>query len=84
MNVMHEIRTRVFRISQVEMAKIADVRQSTVSRWENGSAEPGLSELIRIRTEASRRRLKWRDAWFFKKTNQDTGAPAHSETGAAA
>lgn len=59
------IRRDVFKITQSEMARIAGVTQPTVSNWENGGFEPNRDELARIRQEAAKRRLKWKDGWFF-------------------
>lgn len=76
---MHHIRTSVFRIRQAEMAQIVGVAQSTVSRWEKGLAEPSLSEIARIRQEAIKRRIRWKDAWFFQSVT-----PANTSTGEGA
>jgi transcriptional regulator with XRE-family HTH domain len=65
MTPLHHIRVNVFRVTQVEMAAIAGVRQSTVSRWDNGANEPTRRKLQRIRDEAIRRGLQWDDRWFF-------------------
>ncbi|WP_410052164.1 helix-turn-helix domain-containing protein [Bradyrhizobium sp. SZCCHNS30571] len=43
------------------MAKIAGVRQATISRWEAGLTDPSLKHLKRIRAEARKRRLAWND-----------------------
>ncbi len=61
MNPIEHIRRRVFRVTQVEMAKIAGVRQATISRWEAGLTDPSLKHLKRIRAEARKRRLAWDD-----------------------
>lgn len=65
MNQMLRIRRNVFRVTQIEMAQIAGVKQPTISRWERGLREPDLSHLQRIRAEAHRRKLRWDDRWFF-------------------
>lgn len=65
MNAMQTIRVKVFKISQIEMAEIAGVRQSTVSRWENGLLVPPSTALKHIRNEAGRRGIVWDDKWFF-------------------
>jgi len=65
MNAMTHIRKNVFRVTQIEMASIADVAQSTISRWENGG-EPTQAEMARIRLEAIRRAIPWDDRWFFE------------------
>jgi predicted transcriptional regulator len=66
MNPMLYIRKKVFGATQGEMAEIVGVTQGTVSRWETGELEPRLPELDLIREEARRRRLRWKDEWFFK------------------
>jgi predicted transcriptional regulator len=66
MNPMQAIRLHVFRITQADMAVIAKVRQSVVSRWERGELEPRLSDLARIRAAAAARGLRWEDGWFFE------------------
>lgn len=65
MNQWLRIRRNVFRVTQIEMAQIAGVKQPTISRWERGLREPGISHLQRIRAEARRRKLRWDDRWFF-------------------
>jgi predicted transcriptional regulator len=66
MSQLRQIRRTVFGVTQTEFAKIAGVSQPLVSRWEKGDRKPSLPELIRIRAEARRRGLKWKDAWFFE------------------
>lgn len=63
---MKLIRTKVFGVTQVEMARIARVSQATISRWEAGLREPSRSELARIRAEAARRQIMLDDAWLFE------------------
>lgn len=63
---MRLIRTKVFGVTQVEMAVIAKVSQATVSRWESNLRDPSRSELSRIRAEAARRQIAWDDAWLFE------------------
>ena len=65
MNAIRRIRTEVFGISQIEMARIARVRQATISRWEHEVNHPSLAHLNRIRAEAARRKLPWDDGWLF-------------------
>lgn len=64
MNPIRYIRTEVFKLKQAEFAAVAGVKQSTVSRWENGG-EPSLEEMRAIRQAALDRKIKWNDAWFF-------------------
>lgn len=56
----------MLRLTQAELAKVADVAQSTVSKWENGQLEPSREELDRIRADAFERGLEWDDRWFFE------------------
>ncbi len=65
MSPMAHIRKNILGISQVDLAAICSVSQGTVSRWESGGLEPSRAELARIRREAHRRGIKWRDALFF-------------------
>jgi len=57
---------RRFDASQQEMADIVGVDQSTWSRWERGHRHPTLIELQRIRAEARRRGMPWKDDWLFE------------------
>jgi transcriptional regulator with XRE-family HTH domain len=66
MSAMIHIRKTVLKVSQRELAAISGVTQTTVSRWEAGSLEPSRDEMLRIRDEARRRRVKWNDRWFFE------------------
>ena len=65
MNAIRHIRTQVFKATQAEFAAIAGVKQSSVSRWENGVA-PTLDEMQSIRAAAKHRDLEWDDQWFFE------------------
>lgn len=67
MHPIERIRREVFEMTQASFAEVAGVTQATVSRWERGEFEPSRDELSRIRDEARRKRLKWRDAWFFER-----------------
>ncbi len=67
MTPIHHIRKNIFRSTQDEFALICQCDQSTVSRWEKkGSLVPTQTEMILIREAAKRRRMKWRDSWFFE------------------
>jgi transcriptional regulator with XRE-family HTH domain len=66
MNTMARIRKQLFRETQSAFGAIARTSQATVSRWETGELDPTLDQLCRIRAEARRRRLPWKDAWFFQ------------------
>ncbi|MFG1462301.1 helix-turn-helix transcriptional regulator [Xanthobacter sp. DSM 24535] len=65
MSALLHIRTELFKISQAEMARIAETTQATVSRWENGRSSPDLTHLERIRAAAQERGVKLKDAIFF-------------------
>jgi transcriptional regulator with XRE-family HTH domain len=60
-------------MTQASFAEVAGVTQATVSRWERGEFEPSRDELVRIRDEARRKRIRWRDSWFFDQPSE--GAP---------
>lgn len=66
MSSIAHIRKSVFRISQAEFGAIAGTTQTSVSRWENGEMQPGLTEMALIRAEAQRRGHEWDDRWFFE------------------
>ena len=63
---MKRIRTEILKLSQTEMAQIAAVNQATVSRWDNGTREPGRVEMRLIRDYAKRGGIRWSDKWFFE------------------
>ncbi|MBZ9794329.1 helix-turn-helix domain-containing protein [Mesorhizobium sp. ES1-4] len=65
-----QLRLSIFHATQTEMAAIAGVNQSQVSRWERGVRRPSLREMERIRAEALRRDLPWDDRWFFEVPEQ--------------
>ncbi len=77
MEAMRYIRTDIFKVSQSEFSAIAGVSQATVSRWEKGDLTPGLTEMGRIRHEATQRGIAWEDAVFFE-------GPAHADADADA
>lgn len=64
MNAIRHIRTEVFQLNQADFAAVAGVKQSTVSRWENGG-EPSLEEMRAIRLAAVTQGIDWDDSWFF-------------------
>ena len=66
MSPLRHIREHVFNLNQVDFGVVAQVDQSTVSRWENGTLDPSMAPLREIRKMAKRRRLKWNDTWFFE------------------
>ena len=65
MNNIKFIRTKVFKVSQTEFARIADTGQAVVSRWEKGENSPSLDQVKLIRDEAKRRLLPWDHDWLF-------------------
>jgi transcriptional regulator with XRE-family HTH domain len=73
MNAIRNIRIDIFKLKQSEFAEVAGVKQSTVSRWENGG-EPSLEEMRAIRQAALDRGLPWNDAWFFQSQLSETAA----------
>ena len=66
MTTLRRIRREVFGLTLVEMAAIAGVAQSTISKWENGIHRPDLQAMARIRSAALARKLAWDDAWLFE------------------
>lgn len=66
MNSLRHIRKSIFGLSQTELATVAEVSQSTVSKWERGDLNPNRDEMARIRDEAHKRGLAWNDSWFFE------------------
>lgn len=66
MKPIEYIRKHVLKITQAEMAAIADVTQATVSRWEKGEFGPSLDEAARIRAEAAAREIPLDDSVFFE------------------
>jgi predicted transcriptional regulator len=66
MKQIEYIRKHILKVTQAEMAGIAEVTQATVSRWESGEFEPSLGELGRIRAAAIQRGLLWNDSAFFE------------------
>jgi transcriptional regulator with XRE-family HTH domain len=60
------IRRCVFGATQAQMAEIAAVSQTTISKWEDGTHTPPSDALGRIRAEAAKRGLPWNDSWFFE------------------
>lgn len=66
MNPVLHIRKTVFRLTQAEMATIANVTQGTVSKWETSDMRPGHVEMANIRKAAVMRGISWDDSWFFE------------------
>lgn len=69
MNAIKNIRKNTFAISQREFAKICDVDQGTVSRWESDDSDryPDLSHMGKIRSYAIEKDIQWSDTLFFDK-----------------
>jgi transcriptional regulator with XRE-family HTH domain len=65
MGPIEHIRREVLKISQAELARVAETTQPTVSRWERGKLEPSRAELAKIRQEITEKNLQWSDSWFF-------------------
>lgn len=64
MNALKNIRVNVFGVTQSEMARLVNVTQATVSRWEKG-VPPSLDDMRAIRDAARAQKLDWSDALFF-------------------
>ncbi|ACF01863.1 hypothetical protein Rpal_3361 [Rhodopseudomonas palustris TIE-1] len=62
---VRDIRTKVFKVTQAEMAGIAGVQQPTISRWESSTSRVPAVALAKIREEAKARGLRWDDRWAF-------------------
>lgn len=62
---MRYLRGSIFDTTQEVMAAIAGVNHSTYSRWEKGSADPGVAELHRIGSKALALGLPWQAEWLF-------------------
>ena len=82
MNTIERIRKLVFGLTQAEFATVAGVRQSTVSRWENG-VPLSHREMTAIRAAAAKREIAWSDAWFFEPAPDLVSARAEAEGAAA-
>lgn len=48
MSTIRKVRKELLKISQAELAEMAGVTQSTVSRWERGELSPSLDEVARL------------------------------------
>jgi transcriptional regulator with XRE-family HTH domain len=75
MGALRRIRQEVFGLTLTEMAAIAGVAQSTISKWENGIHRLDFQAMARIRSAALERHLAWDDAWLF-----DTAPSHHAPT----
>ena len=80
MNQAHEtsirpiraIRKDVLGVTQKQLADIAGVSQTSVSRWEDGTLSPNASEMSRIRDFARDNGKPWSDTWFFEPPRRET------------
>ena len=79
MHPITHIRKNVLGMTQRALAKLTGVNQATVSRWEDGSAEPSRSELNLIRAEVSARGLAWDDRWIWETPPTVLDATSESE-----
>lgn len=75
MNTLKRIRVDVFDVRQPEMARIAGVSQSTVSRWEKGEFTPGIEPLRNLRKAALERGLPWDDALILESPSSSPSEP---------
>ena len=80
MNTIRHIRTNIFGVSQTAFAKIAGVKQASVSRWESSSnsSAPTLAEMAAIRAAALDKGLNWSDSYFFQSDAPDEPYEEHS------
>lgn len=76
------IRKTVFGLTQQEMAEVAGARQATISRWERGELEPDRDQMGRIRDEAARRGIEWKDEWFFEQQTDGDDKPSEQQASA--
>lgn len=65
MSRLHHIRTRIFGISQAEMAALLGVSQPVVSEFEKFDRLPERHQRT-IRATAAKRKMVWSDEWLFE------------------
>jgi transcriptional regulator with XRE-family HTH domain len=65
MNQIEFLRRRIFKVNQIEFARIVGVGQATVSRWEDGKGSPTLEQVRSLRFEAANRGIAWDNNWLF-------------------
>lgn len=70
MSPIRHIRREIFKVTQTEFASLVGVTQATISRWEGGVA-PSLDDMQRIRDAAAKRKIRWRDDWFFSSPDRE-------------
>lgn len=56
-------------LSQQKMAAMMGVDQSSISRMEHGKCETTVNQVKKLRDQAKKRRMPWRDAWVFASFN---------------
>lgn len=64
-NQITYLRKNILRISQKELASLCNVSQATVCRWEQGTMDPKLSDLKKIRDKAAQGGIILDDSEFF-------------------
>jgi predicted transcriptional regulator len=74
MSTLRKIRKNILGITQKELADLCAVDQGTVSRWEQGTLEPRLSDLKKIREKAASLGATLDDSDFFD--DAETGVAA--------
>lgn len=74
MSNIRKIRKEVLGLTQKQLADLCAVDQGTVSRWEQGTLEPRLSDLKKMREKAAVDGAKLKDSDFF--TDIETGVAA--------
>lgn len=65
MSPIRTIRTKLFRLSQVEFARLIGRTQASVSRWESGGPFTN-EDMAAIRKAAFDRGIEWSDRIFFE------------------
>lgn len=65
MNPLRYIRTELFGLSQIELAKALKMSQAAVSRLENGETVLGADVMTLIRNLARKKKITWDDSLFF-------------------
>ncbi|WP_425292027.1 helix-turn-helix domain-containing protein [Brucella anthropi] len=68
------LRHKIFKANQAEFARMAQVSQATVSRWENGEGSPSLENIIALRQAAARNGIAWDHEWLFSAPSDEVSA----------
>ena len=74
MSTLRKIRKDILGITQKELADLCAVDQGTVSRWEQGTLEPRLSDLKKIREKAANDGASLHDSDFFEDSDRGVAA----------